>query len=171
MPTLGRPTLYSPELIAELCARISEGRSLRSICKDEDMPGLTAVFRWLGEKEDFQQQYARAREAAADALVEEILDISDDGTNDWMEKHGKDSAGWIENGEAIGRSKLRVDARKWIASKLKPKKYGEKLTSEVTGADGKPLIPEPSQNEVARRIAYILTNAAKKAQETPNDPE
>lgn len=74
----------------------------------------------------------RAREAQADAIFDEILDIADDGSNDWMERHDAEggSIGWKENGEAIGRSRLRIDARKWMAGKLRPKVYGEKLGVE-----------------------------------------
>jgi hypothetical protein len=126
---MGRPSDYSEDLVDRICAQIAEGMSLRSICLADEMPDKATVFRWLRVHEVFRDQYARAREAAADALVEEITDIADDGTNDWMELHDKDGTaiGWRENGEALGRSKLRVDARKWLASKLKPKKYGEKL--------------------------------------------
>lgn len=101
------------------------------------MPSQPTVFKWLGQQEDFAKQYARAREAQADALADEIVDISDDGSRDYF----KDSDGQIVvNHDHIARSRLRVDARKWIASKLKPKKYGEKLSTELTGADGGPVI-------------------------------
>jgi hypothetical protein len=84
------------------------------------------------------QQYARAREVQADTLVDEILEIADDGTNDWMAREGKDGeAGWALNGEHVQRSKLRVDSRKWFASKVAPKKYGEKL--ELAGDKENPL--------------------------------
>lgn len=84
----------------------------------------------------FAAQYARAREIQADTLVEEIIDISDDGTNDWMdrqsssEKGAEVSNGWLLNGEHVARSRLRVDSRKWFASKVLPKRYGDKLTTE-----------------------------------------
>ena len=70
----------------------------------------------------------------ADALFDEILDIADDGDNDWMERKGEDgqSLGWRENGEALRRSALRVDARKWMAGKLQPKKYSEKMQMDAT---------------------------------------
>lgn len=92
------------------------------------MPGKTTVFRWLREIEQFRHQYTRAKEESADALADEMLDIADDSTNDWMERQLKDgSIERVPDQENIGRSRLRVDTRKWIASKLKPKKYGEKL--------------------------------------------
>lgn len=126
---MGRPSDYSPEIADLICERIADGVSLREICRTEDMPSKAAVFRWLAAHAEFRDQYARAREAQADALADELLDIADDGDNDWMERKGEDgqSLGWRENGEAIQRSRLRVDTRKWIASKLKPKKYGDKL--------------------------------------------
>jgi len=94
------------------------------------------VFRWLASDEAFREMYARAREAQADTLFDEILDIADDARNDWMEKRSAEGeqVGWQENGEAIRRSQLRIDARKWMAGKLRPKKYGDKLDVEHGGA-------------------------------------
>lgn len=84
-------------------------------------------MRWLGVNETFRDQYARAREMQADALFDDILSIADDGRNDWMLKNFGEDTRWVENGEALRRSALRVDARKWMAGKLKPKQYGEKI--------------------------------------------
>lgn len=128
----GRPTLYTVELTDSICSRLAAGESMRSISRDEDMPAMSTLFKWLREHEEFSQQYARAKEESADALVEEILDIADDGVNDWMEKHGKEgeAIGYQVNGEHIQRSRLRVDTRKWAASKLKPKKYGDRLITD-----------------------------------------
>jgi len=102
---------------------------MRTVCRPDDMPAMSTVFKWLRERPDFSQQYARAKAEAADVLVEEILDIADDATNDWMEVHAKDAvaAGYRLNGEHVQRSRLRIDTRKWIAAKLKPKKYGERV--------------------------------------------
>jgi hypothetical protein len=136
----GRPSDYTPDLADVICERLSAGESLRTVCKADDMPDARTVFRWLRLHEEFRQQYARAKEEAADALVEEIADIADEGSNDWMEVHDPDNPGWKFNGEHFQRSRLRVDARKWIASKLKPKKYGDKL--DLT-SDGKRLPAAP----------------------------
>lgn len=128
---------FSQDTFDAICERIADGESLRSICDDANMPNKANVFRWIGQKEDLRDQYARAREAQADALFDDILSIADDGRNDWMEKRNQDGdiIGWQENGEAIRRSQLRIDSRKWMAGKLRPKKYGEKLDVEhgVTG--------------------------------------
>ena len=111
------------------------------------MPCVATIFNWMRVHQEFLEQYARAKEAQADALAEELLDIADDGSNDWMEVHDRDNTGWKANGEAIQRSRLRVDTRKWIASKLKPKKYGDKLTQEHSGPDGGPIRAEVTRVE------------------------
>lgn len=136
----GRPSDYTPELADAICARLSQGESLRSVCRSDEMPDASTVFRWLRVHAAFCEQYARAKEESADAHADEILAIADDGSNDWMEQLDKDgeAKGWKENGEAIQRSKLRVDTRKWLASKLKPKKYGDKI--EHSGPNGGPIV-------------------------------
>ena len=118
-----------------ICERIANGESLRAICEDKDMPNKATVFKWLAADQTFSDQYARAREAQADALFDDILSIADDGTNDWMERKNADdmNIGWVENGEALRRSQLRIDARKWMAGKLKAKKYGDKLDLNHSG--------------------------------------
>jgi hypothetical protein len=95
---------------------------------------MSTVFKWIRTIPEFSQQYDKAKAESADSLAEEILDIADDGTNDWMERNGKDGEKQtVFNTEHVQRSRLRVDARKWIASKLKPKKYGDKTEVEHTG--------------------------------------
>lgn len=144
-PRAGQPTTFTQEIADRICEDIACGKSLRTICLPDHMPCVATIFNWFRTQPKFLEQYARAKEAQADALTEEMLDIADDGSNDWMEKHDKEgsSIGWIVNGEHVQRSRLRLDTRKWIASKLKPKKYGDKVTQELTGADGKDL-PPPS---------------------------
>lgn len=116
----------------KICERIADGESLKAICEEEGMPSKATVFKWLGQNASFVDKYARAREAQADALFDDILSIADDGRNDWMERRGEEDAGWVANGENIRRAQLRIDARKWMAGKLRPKKYGEKLDIDGT---------------------------------------
>lgn len=143
-PKVGRPSDYSLETATIICNRLADGESLRAICVDDDMPDKSTVFRWLIANDPFRDQYARAREAQAEHLVDEILEISDDGTNDWMarrseaEKGAGVESGWVLNGEHVQRSRLRIDARKWFASKVAPKKYGEKIETTLQGGD-KPM--------------------------------
>lgn len=133
---VGRPSDFTPEVAGAICELLSEGSSLRSICDADDMPSMSTVFRWLAASEEFREQYARARELQADTLFDEILEIADDARNDWMERRGEEDAGWVANGEHIQRSRLRLDARKWMAGKLRPKKYGDKVDHEHTGNVG-----------------------------------
>jgi hypothetical protein len=139
--TAGRPTDYTPELADKICEQLIMGFSLRTVCKDDSMPCVSTVFSWLRTKPEFLKQYEKSKEEQADALAEDMLDIADDGTNDWMEKHDKDghNIGWQVNGEHVQRSRLRLDTRKWIASKLKPKKYGDKVDMNVGGQTGNPI--------------------------------
>ena len=135
----GRPSRYTPELAAKICARLAEGETLRSICRDETMPSKTTLLRWLADERnvDFRDQYAHAREMQADALFDEALEIADDASGDWtVDKDGKKTL----DHEHVQRSRLRVDTRKWAAGKLAPKRYGDKL--QHTGEGGGPIRTE-----------------------------
>jgi len=119
----GRPTDYSDNKADEICELIAEGNSLVKICKREDMPGRSTAMRWLLNHPYFRDRYALARELQADYLFEELLDIADDTFNDAIEdKNGNVRTNW----EVVNRSRLRIDTRKWIISKLAPKKYGDR---------------------------------------------
>lgn len=126
---MGRPSDYCEETALLVCERLVEGQSLRKICRDEEMPGIATVFRWLDAHAKFREQYARAREAQADTLADEITDIADDASSDYYDRPvgTEGETDRVVDAEHINRSRLRVDARKWIASKLKPRKYGDKL--------------------------------------------
>lgn len=132
----GRPSKYTKELANEICLRISHGESLNQICRDEHMPWKSTIMDWLLDerKKEFYDQYAKAREMQAEYMFDEILDIADDGSNDWMEIETK-SGRKIEvvNQEVLNRSRLRVDTRKWYLSKVLPKKYGDKTQVEHSG--------------------------------------
>lgn len=134
---LGRPSKFNDAVAQEICERLIGGESLRAICKDEHMPAATNVFMWLASADTkfktFHEQYARAREAQADAIVDEILEISDDAKNDWMDNNDPENPGYKLNGEHVQRSRLRVDSRKWFAGKLYPKRYGDKQHVEHSG--------------------------------------
>jgi hypothetical protein len=157
---MGRPTKYSPELAASILLRLTEGESLRSIVKDADMPGQATVYEWLLAKPDFAEQYARARDEQADTLADEIVAIADETpeTEPVYDKNGE----LVEmrlHSAYIQWQKNRVDARKWVASKLKPKKYGERTT--ITGDKENPLHIE---NNIDERFSAMITNLQLKLQ-------
>jgi hypothetical protein len=103
-----RPTKYSRVLGEAICARLAQGESLRRIADDATMPELATLAVWLERHPSFRAAYERAREIEADILADDVLDIADGDAAD--------------NATA---AKLRVDARKWLAAKLKPATYGE----------------------------------------------
>lgn len=154
---------YSDEVASLICERLVEPRSLRSICLDDDMPSQATVFRWLADERysAFRERYAHARETQADALFDEVLDIADDGSNDWMVRHDEERSnlGWKENGEALNRSRIRIDARKWMAGKLRPKVYGEKQAHEHTGKDGGPIQLEQVEHDAASFRSRLLSGS------------
>lgn len=121
----GRPEVYTPELADRICAEIATSqKSLRTICKMKGMPSVMTILRWLREDKDgFCSQYARAKEEQAEMMVEDMLDISE---------HTNEDHTAFTGANVVQRDRLRIDTRKWIASKLKPKKYGEKLDVETT---------------------------------------
>jgi hypothetical protein len=138
--TKGRPTTYTPELAAKVCMMLADGFTLREACKPDDMPPESTVRRWVvDDREGFAAQYTRAREIGYHSMADELLEISDDGQNDWMlRNHGDNDPGWVANGENLQRSRLRVDTRKWLLSKALPKVYGDKTTQVHEGGD-KPI--------------------------------
>ena len=151
---VGRPSSFTQAIADRICERLAEGASLRAICEADDMPARSTVFKWLREVDGFSDQYIRAREMQADAIFDDLTEIADDGRNDWMEKRDADGEliGWRENGESARRSALRVDARKWMLSKMLPKKYGDRLDLNHSGAvkvDSGPDFSNLTKDELA----------------------
>ncbi|HDS1187418.1 TPA: terminase small subunit protein [Stenotrophomonas maltophilia] len=125
---MARPSKYSQQLADAICDLLVDGKSLRTICSTAKMPSRSTVIRWLAENEAFRNQYARARELQADTLAEEILDIADKAVlGERLKKDGKGKVLERQTGDMVERSKLMIDARKWYAGKLQPKKYGERV--------------------------------------------
>ena len=164
MAERGRPSAYTPEVAAEICRRLAEGQTLREICRDETMPSDSTVRAWaLDDREGFSAQYAKGRETGYQVMADELIEIADDGSNDWMERKNKDgSTVEVENHEVLNRSSLRVDTRKWLLSKALPKVYGDRMA--LTGAEGAPpiAVADVTATESARRIAFLLQEAARK---------
>lgn len=154
---VGRPSDYTQELADRICELLSEGISLRTVCLDDDMPNKATVFRWLRTHKEFCDQYARAKEESADAMAEDILDIADDGTNDWMTRTNKNGDEYeVPNNEVLQRSRLRVDTRKWLMSKMKPKKYADKLDLTSGGEKLVNVASDPRAVELAKEYEQKL---------------
>lgn len=163
---LGRPSVYTKTLGDEICERLAKGESLRSICRDTHMPSEKAVRLWATNPEHpFAPVYSAAREVGYLTMADELLEIADDGSNDWMMREGKNGdVSWQLNGEHVQRSRLRVETRKWILTKMLPKVFGEKVLNELTGVDGGPIQTESLDSlESARRVAFLLGTAVTEA--------
>ena len=146
----GRPSIFTPALADEICTRIAEGNSLRKVCTADDMPDITTVIAWCREKPAFSQQYDRACADRGDYLAEEALEIAD-ATPETEPVKDKDG-NIVEmrlHGAYVTWQKNRVDARKWFASKLAPKRFGDKVQTEVSGPDGEAIKVETATVDVA----------------------
>lgn len=133
--------VYSQDLAAKICELVGGGLCLKEICELPGMPGRTTACKWLGLHDDFANMYARAREERADLIADEIVTIADSEPDP-------------------NKARVRIDARKWWAAKVNPKKYGDKVSAELTGKDGGPIeTKELGDIEAAQRVAYMLGRA------------
>lgn len=158
----GRPSSFSQSVADLICKRIAEGDSLRVICKGKGTPALSTVFKWLSDFPSFSEQYARAKEEQAEKFADEIVEIADE-TPDIEPVYDRNGE-LVEmklSSSYVAWQKNRIDARKWVAAKLKPKKYGDKIQTEVSGPDGGAIEVAASTTEVAQRAAFLLAKAAK----------
>jgi hypothetical protein len=130
----GRPTTYDKEVAIELCSRLSQGISLRTVCEADEMPALSTFYQWLAANPEFTEQYAQAKYNSSDALVEQLHSIADDQSIDPQHK------------------KYMLDIRKWTASKLKAKKYGDRQT---LNHEGNINYTDMTEEELDRKIKAL----------------
>jgi len=134
----GRPEIYTKELGDLVCEGLAEKTPLARLCKENDaLPSPRTVYSWLRKHEEFLQNYTRAKEDQADYLVEECLEIADDKGLDAADK------------------RIMVDTRKWIASKYRHKKYGDKLHQEIEIKSMETITDE----DLAARVAELLAKS------------
>ena len=154
---MGRPSIYSATLAAIICGRMAEGESVRSICRDKDMPDRSTVSRWASENAEFHSHYTRAEHLRVEVMSDECLEIADDGTTDFITKVGRNGVEYeAVDQEHIQRSRLRVDTRKWLMSKLKPEKYGERVEHEMSGTVTHTHTAQLGDREKMRRFALFM---------------
>lgn len=134
----GATSSCTPELAERICGRLAMGHTLRSVCSEKGMPRAHTVIGWTLVNPAFREHYVRAREIGYLQMADGILDIADDGSNDYVERLRADGSKVVLfDGEHVQRSRLRVDTRKWLMSKALPKLYGDKL--ELSGPGGGPI--------------------------------
>lgn len=145
----GRPSTYTDEMGDKICDLLTQGKSLRKICESDEFPAASTVYVWLDRFPDFAERYVRAREAATEDMLEDILAIADDPQIEVQDK------------------RVRIDTRKWAMGKLKPKKYGERQQVDVGNKDGETLKVESTADNaaLALQLAEALRVAGMKAPE------
>ncbi len=153
---IGRPTLKTPELCAEICRRISEGQTLTNICRDPGMPSWVTVHDWTKSDESFRQAVIHAREAQAVVWAEDVVNISDDD---------------LPTHEAIGRARLRMQSRQWLAGKYNPQ-FADKPTQVGINVGVQVVLPEAERVKlIERRDRALLANQNKSGTSTQPPPE
>lgn len=155
LPALGRPKAYDRDIAEEVCDRLATSdMSLAKICDAEErFPAVRTVYAWLGDYPEFSQLYARAREAQADYLADQVLEIADDGSADLIYlDDGKGGGKTVVDKEHIARSRLRAEMRLKLMEKLAPKKYGGKGIGDET-----PSRPRMNQDQTEARIRELWT--------------
>jgi hypothetical protein len=134
----GGQLTYDREIAHVICLELAKGRTLKAICRQEGFPPESTVRNWaMDDVDGFNARYAQARQLGLDTMFDELLEIADDSSRDYKPgANGNLSA----DHEHINRSRLRIDTRKWYLAKLAPKRYGDRLAVEASGADGGPLV-------------------------------
>lgn len=138
---VGRPNEYTQEKAREICEMLSMGISLRTICITQTMPAISTVFKWMRENEEFSKQYAQAKQESAEAWHEELAELGDEAIRLSQTVDSKAS------GAVVQAVKLKADNIKWMMSKMKPKKYGDKIDMTTNGKD----IPTPILGGVTKK--------------------
>lgn len=121
---------FNQEIFDKICDRLAEGESLRKICKDKDLPHARDVSKWLDEMPEIRPQYARARDKQHDFWAQQIMEIADEDAE-------RDADGRRDPAH-VAQKRLQIDSRKWLLSKLAPKKYGDVTT--IKGDGESPLV-------------------------------
>lgn len=153
-----RKSKYTPELARKICKRMAAGEVLAQICRDADMPCRETVSDWRDAHPEFEVQFQRALQFQREHWADEIVEIGEDGSNDWMER---EIAGGrmvtVLDHEHVQRSKLRVENRRWLLAKLLPETYGESQRIDLKGRIT--LSEKEIDNQLA---ALVLKTMAKK---------
>jgi hypothetical protein len=160
----------SAEARAEILRRIAEGESVLNISRSDHLPARSAIYAAIAADPEFRRDYEAALVSRFEFHADEILEIAYDARNDFMEKTAGDSTSWVENGEALRRSQLRVDARKWLLARMLPKKYGDRVSSEISGPNAGPIqFDDVTDLDAARKIAFALERGRRLIRKEPTN--
>ena len=144
------PSRYTPELAQTICDQLASGKSLRQICAAPDMPDRHTVRRWVVQHPEFREQYEAARLLWADEIFEQIAEISAQARRIAEEAEGKG----LNAHATVAALREEVRGLMWVCARLRPDKYGDRVSTEITGANGKDLIPDNAA--AADRLAGVF---------------
>lgn len=148
-----RSTLRTPEVEKRIIEGLCDGVPLRELCRQDGMPNWRTVYEWISADEEFAARIAHARDLGFDAIAEEILDIADDGTNDWVERKRKEGRiDIVLDNEHVQRSKLRIETRLKLLAKWSPKKYGDKQIVDIGNKEGETFQLESNTDNAALMV-------------------
>jgi hypothetical protein len=133
---MARPTIQTPEIIDLICNRLSEGKPLAQICRSKGMPGLRTVYDWMEAQPDISACIARARDVGEEVISADCLRIADRPKKGVETVTKSDGSSETRCGDMLGHRKLQIDTRLKLLAKWNPKKWGERITQELTGKDG-----------------------------------
>ncbi len=135
---MARKSTYTEKVADQICEMIADGTPLREICRMEKMPGWVTVYQWIKEQPAFAERFAHARELGFDAIAEDALRIANTPQIGETEE-SSDNGLKIKREDMLGHRKLQVETRLKLLAKWAPKKYGESIRQELTGANGGPI--------------------------------
>ena len=139
-----------------ICSKIALGESVRRILsnKNEDinLPSRKTFYEWLSEDSALCDQYAQFMLIRSDDMADDMLNIADSVDDDLITL---DDGREVVNNNVIQRDRLRVDTRKWLLSKMQPKKYGDRVDSDIT-TNGKD-ITQPARFLTPTEMKAFLT--------------
>jgi len=168
---VGRPCAYTEETAKRIIEGLSKGTPLTIVCEPDDMPCDDTVRNWMEKFPDFSRDIARARERGFDRIALDAIEIADNIQPDAESDTIKTAFGPIPNKEWILRSKLRVETRLKLLSKWDPKRYGDKITTEVSGPDGGPIQTEQKKRTEEETAAFAAMMAAADAKARPAEAD
>jgi hypothetical protein len=156
----GRPSKFVPEVVDRILTGLAQGTPLTIICEPEDMPNRDCVYEWMKEDEEFYRQIARAREAGFDRIALDAMAIADSSELDTVAFERAGQTVEIPDKEWILRTKLRVETRLKLLAKWDPKRYGDRIATEISGPDGKPIQSQSSHEISPEMQEAILSRAS-----------
>ena len=133
---MGRPSSYTAEIAGAICERVANGETLRAICREDDFPGHSTVYRWLDENQEFAGLFGRARAQGEDVIAQECLAIADTPVEGVETTVKPDGSVEEKRGDMLGHRKLQIETRLKLLAKWNPKKWGDKQHIEHSGKLG-----------------------------------